>query len=447
MKNLFVLSAAGLIAVGLASCSSQQSVAKHNDDGIYASHNNTETASASAPSNTNVPATSNQPNNQPQANDYAAVPDSGKNQNNYYSDDYSDYDYSSQIKRYDQDWGGNWGYYDDVYTNSYYYSYDPYQYGMSIYLGSPWWGYPYSCYAFAPSFCWGLGSPWWGCGFGYGWGYPYGGYGWGGYGFGNYYYNSYETTSGVGSFPGPRTVKSTSSFGISRSTTAGEAKTTSFGEMYQQSIHSQAATNSKGFLTSTSSMKNGSSIAASNSVLHVAPGSSSTRTSAVSNVATETKAPSSSTMMKSAGNNFSNVSKGSSISANAGGRASTGSNYSRVSNTNYQRSNTGTNYRSYSNSNYSRNNGYNASNRSSNRQSSNYSNSQRVYSRSSGSSQRSYNSAYRGGGYSHSNSSYGSGHSGGYSGGGHSGGSSFGGGHSGGGGGGGGHSGGGGGRR
>ncbi|HTB32202.1 MAG TPA: hypothetical protein VK808_09260, partial [Bacteroidia bacterium] len=133
MKNLLKISAAGLVVFSLASCGSQENIAGHNDDGVYASRDNatasTNTAPPSAPGNV-----------QPQNNMTPA--DSNQNQNNYYSNDYSDYDYSSRIKRYDQDWGYN-GYYDDVYTNSYYYSYDPYLYGTSIYLGSPWWGYPY----------------------------------------------------------------------------------------------------------------------------------------------------------------------------------------------------------------------------------------------------------------------------------------------------------------
>lgn len=104
-------------------------------------------------------------------------------------DNYYDYAYSARINRFHSPFH-HYGYYDDYYTNAYYYSnlYD--DWGTSIYFGYNWltpyiglhygglgfgygfgWGYPYYGY--------GFGYP--GYGYGYGWGYPYYGDYWGGY--------------------------------------------------------------------------------------------------------------------------------------------------------------------------------------------------------------------------------------------------------------------------
>lgn len=119
--------------------------------------------------------------------------------NNYYGDYDDDYDYfyASRINRFHRPiWG--FGYYDPFYTNMYWYNYDPFWYGTSIYAGWGWGGF------YRP---WGW-NPWgWGGGFGWGggwynnwgwngWGYsPYcfGG-GWGGYGMGynQGYWNGYN---------------------------------------------------------------------------------------------------------------------------------------------------------------------------------------------------------------------------------------------------------------
>ena len=64
--------------------------------------------------------------------------------NNYYGDYYEDgsqYDfyYSSRIRRFHRPYY-NYGYYGNYYTNSYWYSGNPYHFGTSIYYG---WGSPY----------------------------------------------------------------------------------------------------------------------------------------------------------------------------------------------------------------------------------------------------------------------------------------------------------------
>lgn len=97
--------------------------------------------------------------------------------NNYYYDDYYDYEYSSRIRRF-YDYNPGWGYYDNYYTNSYWYNYDPFFWGVSIYTGYNWW---WPSYYYRP--WWGYSSCWSGCGWGYG-GYWGGGYGWGHHGYG-----------------------------------------------------------------------------------------------------------------------------------------------------------------------------------------------------------------------------------------------------------------------
>lgn len=115
---------------------------------------------------------------------------------NYSEDDYYDYAYAARLKRF---YGTNcgWSYYNDYYTNAYWYTYDPNYWGVSIYLGYSWW-YP-SWYYYSPYYYAG-----WGWGWGY-YGYPWygGGAYWAGYNYGywngyyaaNCYYNSYDWNS------------------------------------------------------------------------------------------------------------------------------------------------------------------------------------------------------------------------------------------------------------
>jgi hypothetical protein len=91
-------------------------------------------------------------------------------------DDYYDNQYASRIRRFHNPCNGV-GYYDSYYTNSYFYNYNPYQYGVSIYNGYNFWGPSYNNYMYVPNYNWG-------------------GY----YGYGsNYGYNSYYGSSiGIG---------------------------------------------------------------------------------------------------------------------------------------------------------------------------------------------------------------------------------------------------------
>lgn len=131
-------------------------------------------------------------------------------------DDYYDYEYATRVKRFNNNINGL-SYYDNYYTNSYWYNQNPYNYGVSVYNGYSWWGSSYNSYSYNPSvnfynsWGWGYGNQFNNCyngynpymsaysqgynnGFNngmygnyYGYGNPYG-YG-SGFGFGNYYGN------------------------------------------------------------------------------------------------------------------------------------------------------------------------------------------------------------------------------------------------------------------
>ena len=85
--------------------------------------------------------------------DYIATYDGGRsgkttvvNINDYDMDDYTDFQYSSNIRRFDP-YSLSDDYFGDVYINNYYYSGNPYDYGSIIYVNDyrPWWrsGYRY----------------------------------------------------------------------------------------------------------------------------------------------------------------------------------------------------------------------------------------------------------------------------------------------------------------
>ena len=117
--------------------------------------------------------------------------------NNYYSDP-TDYYYSSSLRRFSDSYYG-WDYYDPYYTDMYFYTGNPYSWGMSMGWGYPGWrmrfsyGYPYGGY-YGSYYGMGYGGyydPW--CSWGYGGGY-YGGYYGGSYwsGYNHGYYNGYH---------------------------------------------------------------------------------------------------------------------------------------------------------------------------------------------------------------------------------------------------------------
>ncbi|MBE9481355.1 MAG: hypothetical protein IMY69_06635, partial [Bacteroidetes bacterium] len=178
--------------------------------------------------------------------------------NNYYYDDYNyddyyDYSYAARIRRFHGPYHG-FSYYDPYYTNMYWYNYNPYSWGTSIYLGYNWiWPEVYMgpSFFYGPTIYVGLGWGWggynWGwpyyrCGWPYySWGYPYGSYwngywngywdgyyGWGPY----YYYNSYDRYSNY--YYGHRPSRGSTN---SRTTVGRNAR--GLGEKYETALASE----------------------------------------------------------------------------------------------------------------------------------------------------------------------------------------------------------------
>ena len=141
-----------------------------------------------------------------------------QNYSNYDTDDYYDYGYSSRLRRFHNPCRFS-SYYDDYYTNMYWYNYDPFYFGTSIYTGYNWWGPSYSFYNpyyynnWGWNFGFGIGYGWSYFGIGYyGWNSPYywgGYYGYGSYGNGyndgyNDGYWASNNNSSTSSYFGPR---------------------------------------------------------------------------------------------------------------------------------------------------------------------------------------------------------------------------------------------------
>jgi hypothetical protein len=253
MKKLVIITASTITI--LSSCISQKMGTSNYNDDVYANpkEDRIEEARIAAEKKQAKEAADKRYNDS-----IAAVKKAQKDKddaNPYYKDkefkydDYYDYEYATRVKRFNNNINGL-SYYDNYYTNSYWYNQNPYNYGVSVYNGYSWWGPSYNSYSYNPSINfynnWGWGcNPGYGYGgynpymagymqgynngfnngyFGnpYGYGNPYGfgssfgfGYGYGnyGYGYGNYgygypysyggygynngwgYYNSYDNNS------------------------------------------------------------------------------------------------------------------------------------------------------------------------------------------------------------------------------------------------------------
>lgn len=260
MKRIqLILTTAVLFAA--ASCSSTKNVSTTPDDVYYsAADHQYEPQPAAATSdysrdNSNYNPDNNTNYSQSPSSTEQYTDDKGNTYvtNNYYnSDDYYDYEYSARLRRYYAPAAG-YGYYDPYYTNSYWYDYNPYNYGVSIYLGYNFWA-PAYCYYNPfyyppvypyPHFYFGWYNSWYTPYYGY-YGYPSpyaynqgfnDGY-WNGYNNGYYasaynnpyYYNSYDGNS---VYYGPRGTISTNVSSTSPSPRA------TLGEKYQKSLVEQ----------------------------------------------------------------------------------------------------------------------------------------------------------------------------------------------------------------
>lgn len=197
-------------------------------------------------------------------------------------DNYYDYEYSSRLRRFQNDDFVSDDYYSDYYTNSYWYDQNPNSYGTSIYLGYDWWypGYTYyrpgwyMGFSYGP-FSFGYGSYWrsyywpyyaWDYGWGYGsYGHGYWNGYWDGYWDGryghcyDYCYNPYDRNTYTQSYYGRRTRSSSATnpsviannavrreSGSTVSSATGTVQPSlptrrTFAERYEQAISSEAA--------------------------------------------------------------------------------------------------------------------------------------------------------------------------------------------------------------
>lgn len=212
MKPYSILAVVTLML--LASCSSRLSTKRYYDDDVYFSSK--DLRNYTPPAYTSPTDTGSYLQNSGSNTTAAATPNYQNGQQ--VIDDYYDYQYASRIRRFYYPSYGM-GYYDPWYTNSYWYNYNPYSFGTSIYttynfwpnsytywgFGNPWGAY--NPWAFNPYWGynnwgyngWGYNSPWmpynpYACGWGFGNPYWGGGWGWGNpyfNGFNNGYYNGY----------------------------------------------------------------------------------------------------------------------------------------------------------------------------------------------------------------------------------------------------------------
>ena len=231
IKNCNIILLLSLSTLLLMSCSTSSYVNKPYYDDVYFSSRDAKISQNPVISENNkrisetahnqVEIQETQPNedtssyiNSQEFNNKASYYDSDGNTyitNNYYFDDYYDYSYTARLRRFYSPYVG-WSYYDDWYTNYYWYNYDPLWWGVSIYVGYNWWWptfyyrpyYYYSWYWHPHYYGWHYwDNPWWAYNTGYwdgfydGYYYAYNDAIWA-----DYYYNSYDNNS---FYYGPRT--------------------------------------------------------------------------------------------------------------------------------------------------------------------------------------------------------------------------------------------------
>lgn len=198
--------------------------------------------------------------NDDELQDYDLSPSAGSAADgySYYDEDsYYDYAYAARIRRFHRPCVGL-NYYNDYYTNLYWYTYDPFSWGVSIYLGYGWW-YPH--YGYRPYYSYrGYIYPHFHGYYGWGWGYPSYAYGWSyyypysyfGYSYAyyptyGYYYNArdrnsfyYRTASSSGGngLDYDRSIsRQVSSSKSSGSTGAMRKSDATFGDKYERSLN------------------------------------------------------------------------------------------------------------------------------------------------------------------------------------------------------------------
>ena len=269
MKTLFDNLFFAVLVLGLMSCSAtrQAGVSYETDDIYFSSSDRAEEQFNQSQNNQRVAEenyTSPSENDEyytpaedrPQTESY--TDQNGNVTNNYYGDyyesnsgydDYYDYAYSSRIRRFHRP-VATFSYYDPFYTNSYWYDYNPYNYGSSIYLGYNWWTPNVSV-----GFGWGWGNTYydncWGGWGGYGYSWPrYRNYGYAGWG-GGYWNGGYNRGYNHGYWNGYRDGRFASNYfnsydnnsyfyGKRSATTSNGVRRGTVGDTYQRALGERA---------------------------------------------------------------------------------------------------------------------------------------------------------------------------------------------------------------
>src|SRR6267378_3272857 len=148
MKTIYTF-LSGLLLLNASCITVYHTPGKYEDDVYYSSKNRkVEAPSASSGVQTTTSVPSQEGVTRPESKEApVAAPttteqymdDKGNtyitnNYNDHFnSDDYYDYEYAARLRRFHNPYSG-YGYYDGYYTNSYWYSYNPFQWGVSIYM-------------------------------------------------------------------------------------------------------------------------------------------------------------------------------------------------------------------------------------------------------------------------------------------------------------------------
>jgi len=175
MKTLYNVVLASALIAGFSSCSSFKDLSKQkNGDDLYFSMKDAKKERAAEKKRKEEEAKRKEEEarqRQIQENNAKAMATSPGT--DYYNepfdyDDYYDYEYAARLRRFNHPVAGN-GYYDNYYTNSYYYNQNPYYYGTSVYNSYSWWGPSSYAYNYCPSSYFYYNSGWpWGTGMYYG---------------------------------------------------------------------------------------------------------------------------------------------------------------------------------------------------------------------------------------------------------------------------------------
>lgn len=175
MKTVLNLLVAGALVLGYSSCKSLKDLSKQKDgDDVYYSMKDAKKERAAEKKRKEEESKKKEAEaKQQQAAENNAKAMATSPGSDYYDeafdyDDYYDYEYAARLRRFNHPVQGN-GYYDNYYTNTYYYNQNPNYYGASVYNSYNFWGPSAYAYNYCPSSYFYYNSGWpWGTGMNYG---------------------------------------------------------------------------------------------------------------------------------------------------------------------------------------------------------------------------------------------------------------------------------------